>query len=109
MSDEIQTPPISTDDDNYNNKIVVINGDVPIDNIMSNGVHDSVNEEHNNDHPKSSTPVIPKIVPNMQMLTINENDDDNNNNDDSVVKSKPPGHSRKGSSISQVKKWRMCL
>ena len=110
MFEENQTPPISTDSVNKNNLVNGENKPVPEDNITCNGVSDpsntepdpSNNEQNDNcSQPKSSTPVTAKKVPSIPMLTINEDDDGG------VVKSKPPGHSRKGSSISQVgrKKW----
>lgn len=58
--------------------------------------HDNHVTESHDDSPKSSTPMITKKN-DVPTLTIDESEDL-----DGTVKSKPPGHSRKGSSLSQV-------
>lgn len=73
----------------------------PIVMKCDNNTVENNNQSHDNqshDDPKSSTPVNSKRTNTVPTLTIDESEDI----DEGVVKSKPPGHSRKGSSLSQV-------
>ncbi len=76
------------------------NGQIPSSDVTTaTELHPSTNNgtENSSDHsPDSATPVTIKKTPSVPVLTIKEEEDEG------VVKSKPPGHSRKGSSISQV-------
>ena len=110
MSSEGQAPPIPANGVEDVKTACIPNGQVtvPNDDPNPNPTPSSTNGGDSlEENPKdTSSPVVMKKS--SPMLTINENGDDNEEEeeDGGVVKSKPPGHSRKGSSISQVRRWK---
>lgn len=108
MSEETHSPSVSADDVKKPVENGIPNGQEtpPMksgpshsnENINAQCNHNNTPEEENGHQPNSSTPLAQKKAPSVPLLTINEDEND----DEGVVKGKPFGHSRKGSSISQV-------